>query len=776
VLRRLNTVFFLVGFIRMGSLPTVTRASEETWTGLYLVLTLLTIYLFTYSGLLHSVDEQSLLSMAQTALSGEGWHVNQMAWEQAWNPPQSALGVDGNLYVYKRGFVVSVLALPLFRLGTIRPDMGAVQAALLMGPLISAATAYPLYRILRRLNTPAGIAMLGVLVWGCGTLAFPYARMLFTEPMTAFAIAVAFDAVSAWRYRRQIGYLLLGGASLGLLFVIKLANVIVIPLFGLYVGYICLFANRGRRPWRSFLVSEMALAAPAAAGLLLLMVYNYHSFGVLLAAPFSDMEGFTTPIWLGLSGLVLSPGKGLLWYVPLTWLLIPALIIGLRSRNDQPERWLALGVLCTLLILYSAWFDWAGGRSWGPRFLVPAIPMLIVLLAPLLTWIRQPQRSLARWLVVAVFVLSLLAQLPAVFANVSVEEGAQLAAGVTSPQLTWDWRHSPLLATGQALLAGRLEPLLLQSYPWQHSFRIMLVVLVSAGLALVGAVSGLRYRRSKYRGFLLLLGTLLLITISGSGMVLAAAGDPRWQETSTEPTENVHLWSFLAGEGGRDDVVLLDLPPAFDTLGRTSIWLNSGPFPPIHIGWERKPVMTPVFGEQLARWLSPHGRIWLSLVGTPPAHPDSTTEEWLNGWAYGGRQIWFGTQRLIEYFTPVETPVLASIGPMQAEGVALTEVSTRQGREPWIRLVDLQWGTVAVPNPRFSLQVLDGQGGLVRQVDGTPAEMATGNERTDRVGIALPEGDYTLILKLYDANSGATVPWQTMKGPVDWLTLEAYAR
>ena len=39
------------------------------------------VYLLTYSGVLHAVDEQSALSVAESMLWGQGFHVNQMAWD-----------------------------------------------------------------------------------------------------------------------------------------------------------------------------------------------------------------------------------------------------------------------------------------------------------------------------------------------------------------------------------------------------------------------------------------------------------------------------------------------------------------------------------------------------------------------------------------------------------------------------------------------------------------------------------------------------------------------
>jgi 4-amino-4-deoxy-L-arabinose transferase-like glycosyltransferase len=738
-------------------------------SGLYLALLLGIVYLLSYSGLFHSVDEQSLLAMAETALTGEGWHVNQMEWEQAWNPPQSAPGPDGNLYVYKRGFLLSILALPLFALGKGWPGAGAVGMALLLGPLITMATAYLLYRLLRRLDLSPGGAALGILAWGIGTLAFPYARMLFTEPMAAFSIVVAFDALVAWRQQRRIRWLWLAGIGLGLLFINKLANVIVIPLFGIYFIVVLWHERRDAQTWPIFIRSGIALALPILGGLLLLIAYNLASFGVPLAAPFSGVEGFSTPLLVGLSGLLFSPGKGLLWYVPLVWLLIPGIIVGRREGSYRSERLLALGIFLALLLLYATWFDWAGGRSWGPRFLVPALPMLIVLISPMLAWLVQRDQPMRRKLGVALLlILSIVAQLPGVLTNVSVEEGRQLAAGISLDQLYWGWRHSPLWASWSAIADGRLEPLIFQPFFWQRG---PWLVLGSAALAITFIILGMRRRRRW-----LWMSAILSAAILALSLPITANGDPRWHEISSDPAENEAIWSHLALSAQPDDILVLDLLPYFDILGRTSIWMDRAPVPPSYIGWGRKDELDLAHQDQLARWLSPHSRIWLSLQGTPPGSDESTTERWLDSWGYRGSERWFGSQRLVEYGTPVEDDPFWRAGPVQSPSITLEEVAVRQGRGSSIRLVDLRWQPIAAPDLRFSLQLLDAGGQLISQIDRTPAGARPGDDPLDRVAMMLPPGDTTLILKLYDASSGLAIPWQGTNGPVDWLILEAHAR
>jgi hypothetical protein len=76
-------------------------------------------------------------------------------------------------------------------------------------------------------------------------------------------------------------------------------------------------------------------------------------------------------------GNLVSPGRGILLFFPLSILSS----IGLRKlfHNDRWLAWVLTGFLFGTLLLYSAWKDWGGGISWGPRFLIPLLPYLTLL-------------------------------------------------------------------------------------------------------------------------------------------------------------------------------------------------------------------------------------------------------------------------------------------------------------------------------------------------------------------------------------------------------------
>ena len=225
----------------------MTAHTRDRWVSFWLALLLGLVYLLTYSGMHHSIDEMSVISAAETLLAGGGLHINQMEWEQSWRPSQAAVGLDGNLYLFKRGLAVTALIVPWLAAGKRWGAVGAVQAALLVGPLVTALTGAVLYRAGRRLEFSVGTAALAALAWGVGTLAWPYSRTLFTEPTAALGLSLAlYGAVT---FRRASGRaaaqaLILAGSGLALLTLAKQANAVVgLPLV-VYLVYVALFERR----------------------------------------------------------------------------------------------------------------------------------------------------------------------------------------------------------------------------------------------------------------------------------------------------------------------------------------------------------------------------------------------------------------------------------------------------------------------------------------------------------------------------------------------------
>jgi hypothetical protein len=193
----------------------------------------------------------------------------------------------------------------------------------------------------------------------------------FGEVFSAVLVAVGLAAVA--RGRR------LGGWAAVVLAVVNTPA--ALPALALAAAWA---AVRDRR-WRHL------LAVPAAAGLVLLEAYlrrgdpflsgyeGNHGFATVL--PYSGRPGFSYPLGLGLLAVLLSFGKGLVFFAP--GLLLPVAADGAARRaRGAWQLWLVF--LAGLVPVYACWWAWYGGWFWGPRFfLLASVPASFALAANL---------------------------------------------------------------------------------------------------------------------------------------------------------------------------------------------------------------------------------------------------------------------------------------------------------------------------------------------------------------------------------------------------------
>src|SRR5439155_3222400 len=127
---------------------------------------------------------------------------------------------------------------------------------------------------------------------------------------------------------------------------------------------------------------------------------------------------------------LLSSGKGVLWFAP-ALLMAPAGGRAALARSPGTDAgrdalratargvaWGALAACALALFLYSRFEHWAGDGSFGPRYLVPLLPLAFLLVALALEHAGRARRGLA-W---ALGLLGLAVQL----AGVSIYFGAQM--------------------------------------------------------------------------------------------------------------------------------------------------------------------------------------------------------------------------------------------------------------------------------------------------------------------------------------------------------------
>ena len=304
--------------------------------------------------------------------------------------------------------------------------LAAVFALPLSGALTAATSAMVALLTLRMGGSRKG-AWLAAVSFGLGTIALVYARLFFAEPLLAFL------TVSALYFTlgRSPSDIALAACFAGLAMLSKPTGVVVGPVLAAY-----LLAKRVPFP-RSILP-----LVGTAVGFAIYSRYNILRFG----QPFNF--GLSWPFRLrfllpGLAGLLASPGWGLLWYCPALVLAI----FGFRKaiKDRMIEALAIVAMFAAFVSLHALAWYWWGGWSWGPRFLLPAIPGLCSLLGLLEGNLRKA--------VIVLTILGFIVNAPTSFSFFE-DYCVELAErGISADDtIAWSFRYAPFCNAWPAAL------------------------------------------------------------------------------------------------------------------------------------------------------------------------------------------------------------------------------------------------------------------------------------------------------------------------------------
>ncbi|MBC7223912.1 MAG: hypothetical protein H5T59_06530, partial [Anaerolineae bacterium] len=288
----------------------------------WLFLFLVALYLLGYSPFFHSSDGLAMFAVAENVVRRGHWDISQLEWMGL---QQGTYGPDGLLYC-RKGPGTSLAALPLAWLGHVVPGWGMASAALLLNVLVTAGTAVLLAAWLERAGYGLRIGLAVALVFGVASLAWPYAKTFFSEPLTAFGLMWAAYFALVYRGTGRARDALLAGVGLGLAMTTRMANAVVVPLLGLSLWWPSRAerAEGDTKAWARQWLSRhgramVAWAVPVALCGAFLLAYNAARFGSPWVSGYLPQERFSGNWLQGVAGLLVSPGRGLLLYVPVLW-------------------------------------------------------------------------------------------------------------------------------------------------------------------------------------------------------------------------------------------------------------------------------------------------------------------------------------------------------------------------------------------------------------------------------------------------------------------------
>lgn len=447
------------------------RGSPRSLAGSVALATFLTLAL-TGGGRIAGSDEVTMFELSRSLLAGRI------------DVPEGATlqGPDGRQYS-KNHAGQAVMALPLVAAAEAaslvaapsepRQRLASRFVASFFNAIVAAVLAGAFVSIAGSLGASAAAATAGAVVLVFTTPFWVYAKSFMAEPLQALGLLLAVGGAALSReatarpapQRRRAEWM----SALGMLLAVSAKASMLAPAV---VGVLATGL------WR-----ERAIRGPALGlGLALAghLGYNFARFGDPFESGYgaqASLAAFTTPLLVGLHGLLFSPGKGLAWFAPALWLAPwgAGAMLRARAHRDTPRHAAAAaaawGILaaCAVVLLQAATFQhWGGDGSWGPRYLVPILPLACLAVSFALTGASRTRRRIA-WVLAS---LGLVVQL----GGVGVYYGVQMRVAGDYPYTLplehpkfmesshWNARYSPIAGHWE-LLASDLRDHLTGDWP-----------------------------------------------------------------------------------------------------------------------------------------------------------------------------------------------------------------------------------------------------------------------------------------------------------------------
>ena len=395
------------------------------WSGAFF----LAVFGLFHGGHFYHVDEELHFLVANSILDGNGGTIpaKQEAYYRGVRTgvndfrAMGKFGLGGKFYA-KAGLGQPLAAVPL------------AAVARLVTRVFSTSNPQAIERLIVSLFSPV-IAAAGLALWlvfilglGCGrakafavvcaigisTFYFVQAKFFMNHMLVTVLLILGLLCVQR-ALPNATGLMALAGFCAGWMVLTRIDCVFfafLIPLFWLLKAW-----KSGEFRVRSLIWMCVMMVLP----ILLLGSWNYVRFGHALDLGYNitdpsqpNYDAFSSSLLPGLFGQILDLQAGLIWYAP----VVPVAVAGFRKlfQRSAPAFWVVASGSLLPLVFYARFGNWAGNVSWGPRFLLPSMPLAALGLVFLGEDCRGGLRRL-KPLIYAAFALGLAVQLSGVLAD-----------------------------------------------------------------------------------------------------------------------------------------------------------------------------------------------------------------------------------------------------------------------------------------------------------------------------------------------------------------------
>lgn len=282
------------------------------------------------------------------------------------------------------GLLQAILCLPIYCVGLIldwtvgKPDFlpnhWRITMTTTFNQWVGALGLVLFLKILVRLGCSIRPAFAMTLVFGFASPWWTYSRDLFRQPLGAVLILWCILEAVKYREHHRVRNVLSFGLSLGLSVTNRITSIVTWP------GLLLLLITPGQKFSRGRIIQgTLLLVTTLALGIGLQIATNYYRFGDWWGPAYESRTFGFHVLRQSLPEFFISPGRGLLLFAPPLLFIVHAFFSIWKS-----DRWLASGLALTVLsklALYCLYDDFRGGVNPGPRYLLPIIPVMFLMVA-----------------------------------------------------------------------------------------------------------------------------------------------------------------------------------------------------------------------------------------------------------------------------------------------------------------------------------------------------------------------------------------------------------
>jgi hypothetical protein len=289
---------------------------------------------------------------------------------------------------------------------------------------------------------------------GAGLIALSTSRALWSDtfalPLSFAGLYLFMRAAVAGRPTSYWPFLL--AALLSLAFMMKPLYAIPSAMLGLLV------VLAPEVPLRS----KVSFAATCVAFAIVFGATSFMTYGALLPPYFAPgrVEAYEPSHILG---VLFSPSRGLLWFMPSALLLFLTPFFALRDRRLLGASAVAVAAVTVAVLSISGFATWWGGFSYGPRlfqFALPAVALLAIVMARAAGNLGKPAQGALLWVFGAVACWEAFVHISGVSSPRGMQWNVSPVSVDEAPERLWDWSDPQFLAVSlKRRPNGHLSPL-----------------------------------------------------------------------------------------------------------------------------------------------------------------------------------------------------------------------------------------------------------------------------------------------------------------------------